>query len=87
MIYELAGIVGVDPSPFTLRELAWMAEGRQRESWNHTSQVLAMLFNAHRDRQKTQAAVPADFHPLSKKKRASDEPLPADISVLKTFVR
>ena len=87
MIYELAGMIGVDPGPFTLRELVWMADGRQREAWNHTSQLLAMLFNAHRDPQKTSPAKPADFHPLLERASPTSQPLPADISVLKVFTR
>jgi len=43
-----------------------LAEARQRENWNHTAQVLAMLHNVNRDPQKTAALKPADFHPLAK---------------------
>src|SRR5690606_37357177 len=28
LTYQLAGLVGVDPGPHTLRELVWMAEGK-----------------------------------------------------------
>lgn len=44
-----------------------MAEGRQREAWNHTSHVLTMLYNIHRDPRRTKAASAADFHPLSRR--------------------
>jgi hypothetical protein len=43
-----------------------MTEGRQRDQWNHTAQVLAMLYNAFRGRGQ-RALGPADFHPLVKK--------------------
>ncbi|MCL4193729.1 MAG: hypothetical protein KJZ87_18470 [Thermoguttaceae bacterium] len=43
-----------------------MADGRQRAAWNHTAQVLAMLYNAYRDR-RTKALAPSDFHPYLKK--------------------
>jgi len=43
-----------------------MVEGRQRDQWNHTAQVLAMLYNAFRDH-KTRALSPADFHPFMRK--------------------
>ena len=48
-IWELAGILGVDPGPLTLRELVWMYAGRRREQWLHTAHVMALLANCHRD--------------------------------------
>jgi hypothetical protein len=60
---ELAGVIGVDPGPFTLRQLIVMAEAKSRQAWNHTSAILAMLANVHRDAKKTRAYRPADFHP------------------------
>ena len=60
---ELAGIIGIDPGPFTLRQLVVMAEAKSRQAWNHTSAILAMLANVHRDAKKTRAYRPADFHP------------------------
>ena len=60
---ELAGVIGVDPGPFTLRQLVVMAEAKSRQAWNHTSAILAMLANVHRDAKKTRAYRPADFHP------------------------
>jgi hypothetical protein len=55
-------VVGIDPGPLTLRELALMAEGRSRLEWAQTSQLLAMLFNTHRD-PKTPAVKPDAFNP------------------------
>ncbi|GAB6166147.1 hypothetical protein JCM19992_21470 [Thermostilla marina] len=43
-----------------------MAEGRQHEQWNHTSHLLAMLYNAFRGHRQ-RALGPADFHPLAEK--------------------
>jgi len=40
-----------------------MAESRQREQWNHTASVLALLANCHRDPKRTRAFKPADFNP------------------------
>ena len=61
-----------------------MAEARSREEWNHTSAVLALLANCHRDPKKTKAMKPADFHPHLGRKRPA--PLPkADITLLKTI--
>jgi len=62
-----------------------MAEGRQREQWNHTAQLLALVYNTHRD-PKAQALKPADFHPLAGKQASL--PKVKDLSVLKTvFVK
>jgi len=67
LIYELAGIVGINPDPFTLRELLWMAEGKGRENWNHTASILALIFNVNRDSKKHHAARPSDFNPYALK--------------------
>ena len=37
LIYEAAGIVGVDPATFTARELMWMAGGRMKAAWSVAS--------------------------------------------------
>lgn len=41
-----------------------MVEGRQRNEWNHTSQILAMIYNAHRS-PKSRMMKPAEFHPFT----------------------
>ena len=46
-IYELAGIVGVDPKPFTLKKLFWMAEAKERSEWNRFSVLIAKLHNVN----------------------------------------
>ena len=72
----------MDPHPLTLRELVAMAEGRTRESWNHTSVVLALLANVHRDpRRRSDPFMPAEFHPYERPRAA--EPLKVDITVLR----
>jgi hypothetical protein len=45
IIYEMAGACGVDPGPFTARELAWMTRGRERVEWNRLSHLLAKVNN------------------------------------------
>ena len=61
-IWELAGIVGVDPGPLTLRELLWMYAGRRREEWVHTAHLLTLTANCHRGPRR-RAFVVADFLP------------------------
>jgi hypothetical protein len=41
-----------------------MAEGRQRDQWNHTSHLLAMLYNAFRGKS-ARVLAPRDFHPFA----------------------
>ena len=82
----MAGIVGVDPLPLTLRELVWMAEARRRDQWSHTATLLAMTANVNRNPKKRATPYsPLDFHPLVE--RRTDKPK-VGVGVLKTvFVR
>jgi len=59
VVYELAGVCGIDPGPLTLRELLFMAEARGRESWAHTSAILALIANVNRDPKKTRPFIRA----------------------------
>jgi len=43
LIFSLAGIVGVSPLEFTLRELLDMAVGRLRSEWERTAQISFMI--------------------------------------------
>lgn len=62
-----------------------MAEGAQRERWNHTAQIVCLLANVHRDPKKSSAYEPKDFHPFHAKK---SEPLKGDWSMLRAaFVK
>ena len=40
-IYETAGVVGIDPRPFTFRELTLMRTGKEKEEWERLSFSLA----------------------------------------------
>ena len=90
LIWQLAGILGVDPGPLTLRELVWMAEARIKQQWAHTASLMALLANAHRDPKKGRAFKPADFDPTRKlaPSPAWRELPKADVSILKqVFIR
>ena len=88
MIYHLAGACAVAPGPLTLRELVLMSDGRDRQLWVHTSFVLAMLANVHRDPKKGRAMRPADFNPYADADaRRRGIPVTADnIEVLKRLM-
>lgn len=45
LIWRLAGLVGVDPLPFSFRELVRMAEGRQELEWDLSNNVMAQVVN------------------------------------------
>lgn len=43
--WELAGAVGIDPRPYTMRQLVQMVRGRERLTWN---QFAAVVFGNHK---------------------------------------
>ena len=45
-----------------------MGEARSQVLWNHTSSVLAMLANVHRDAKRSKVYHPSDFNPHSNKR-------------------
>ena len=79
LIWQCAGILGLDPGNFTLRELLLMTQWRQREQWNHTSAVLAMLVNVNRDPKKRPIR-PDSLHPMYQQ---PDKVIKTDLKVLK----
>lgn len=70
----MAGIAGVDPNPLTLRELAWMAEGRQGHDWEIAAHQMALLINLNR-KPGSRPVKPADVNPYERGKlRATETP-------------
>jgi hypothetical protein len=63
--------VGIDPSPFTLRELLWMARGQQKEQWTHTAHLLVTLANTSALRDPKKSAITfAEVYPFTKKSKS-----------------
>ena len=61
-----------------------MAESRVEQAWNHTAEIEALLANINRDpKRRTEAWTAADFHPFTARRKRSDAPLSADITVLR----
>jgi len=58
-----------------------MAEARGKERWAHTSAIMALVANAHRDPKKTRAFKPSDFNPYHAPKRVVGKT--KDLSILK----
>jgi hypothetical protein len=44
-----------------------MAEARERSDWAHSSALMALIANAHRDAKKTRAFKPSDFDPYARR--------------------
>jgi len=61
-----------------------MAEAKGQDHWNHTSALMALVANVHRDPKKSKVLKPADFHPHIKGQTKRDKPPKADITLLKT---
>ena len=66
---QLAGIIGVHPGAFTLRELAVMSLAKQRSDWNRTSASMALFANANRDPKRGRPFKPSDFDPYARQDR------------------
>ncbi len=63
MIFELAGIVGVEPWSFSFGQLSVMALARLRSEWDRSSALLAMIHNVNCSRA-TSMKAPEKFHPF-----------------------
>lgn len=57
-----------------------MAEGRQRDQWSHTSLVLAVLANIHRDPKRAGRYTSDDFNPFTARKPVT---MKAGVGILK----
>ena len=84
LIDRLAGIVGVDPGPLTLRQLVRMAEARREHDWSIASSQMAMLAEIHRDRKRrSRPFSPAEFNPLT---RRTAKPIPTTVTQLASLL-
>ncbi len=76
----------MNPGPFTLRELVWMADAKGRDEWSRTASLLALIANAHRDPKRARAFTPSDFNPFVETGQSTGKV--RDLSILKdVFVR
>ena len=78
----MAGILGVNPEPFTIREIAWMIEGKGKDAWNKLSSLMALIANCNRVKGK--AFLPKDFNPYSIEKTTVN--IAGSIEDLKMFL-
>lgn len=67
-----------------------MAEGRTSALWDHTSQIIALLCNIHRDPKRSSKVTPDEVHPIKRRVvkpesvKVSTEQLRAAFSALPT---
>ena len=79
-MFELATLAGVDPWPYTLRELKWMADEALAHAWNHTSAVCAMIANTVRDpKKRARPYTPGEFHPVELARKRSRPKVPITV--------
>lgn len=72
MIYELAGNIGLNPGPYTMRELFWMNDGRNKSEWARTALIACLLANPNRDTKKhSKPFTPDEFNPYAPKRKES----------------
>lgn len=60
-----------------------MADGHMRERWSHTSSLMALLANLHRDPKKGKRFEARDFDPFARGQQRKPPAIPADITVLR----
>ena len=57
----MAGVVGLDPMPLTLRQLTIAYEAKLFETWNHTAFLACIVHNVGWTKRKK---APKEFHPF-----------------------
>jgi hypothetical protein len=81
-IWEAAGILGVHPGKWTLRQLILARDSRLEHQWWHTANLIAQQANIHRDKHSPKAD-PRKFNPFAKKtKPKAREATPEDLERL-----
>ncbi len=71
-IWEAAGILGLSPDPFTLRQLLKMSHARLLSQWDQVSMIVAKVHNSACSSRKDMVTDASVFNPLrrSAKKKA-----------------
>lgn len=64
-VWRCAGHIGIDPRPFTLRQLLVMASA----SWEPAADILKMLYDVHRDQKHSQNLSTRWFNRYTRKVR------------------
>ncbi len=69
----MVGICGVDPGPYQLRHILWMAKGRLKAEWDQTGLMAAGIWNAIRDHKKRRRPfTPQEMNPYAEQVAAGN---------------
>jgi hypothetical protein len=60
-VYEIAGVAGVPPEGYSLRELCWLARGVDKAAWARTAMLCAVVASTFGGRKRR--FKPSDFSP------------------------
>jgi len=66
LVWKHAGVLGVNPGTFTLRELSIMAKAKKKEDWSRTAAILAQNHNMNRAKDEP-ARDPDSYNPYADK--------------------
>lgn len=66
-----------------MRELLWMLEGHERNIWQHTSVLVASMFNSSGNMKKGKKMSPMDVYPFRDRR---DETIDGSIELLKVLI-
>src|SRR5262245_35831254 len=73
LAWHYAGILGIHPGEWTLRELMAAAEARSRHHWDIAASILALIANVNRDPKRRHTPFsPAEFNPHVARHRPDD---------------
>lgn len=79
MIDDCAGVLRLDPAPFTLRSLLRMVESNQKTAWNHTSHIIWIVAETNRHRtDRKRPYDPREFNPTFKGNISKGNPITRD---------
>ncbi len=62
-----------------------MAHGKGKDTWSHTSALMALIANVNRDPKKTRVFKPTDFDPYADKRQGRIVIDKNNISLLKSY--
>jgi len=90
MICEATAILGIDPGPWTLRELAKMARTVQEIEWSRTASLMSLIEVVHSGAKRRPKFNPNKWNPLADRKSRGDRDgtkiTKQNIGALKMFV-
>jgi hypothetical protein len=74
LINQLAGILGMNPDPFTLNDLSEMVHARNKAAWSHTAFISATIINSNPFRKNKRAVEPNELNPYAQQEQRHKKP-------------